>query len=471
MFSRLLLTCALAASSVVPSAAVALAPPDGVWEGRLQGAVRMRIHLVTENGQRAAQLDSPDQGATGLALEIRHLSDDSLSVWLPAANGGWSGRISADASTLSGVWSQGVASIPLTLTRLTDEPDDRKPQEPRPPFPYTVTDVSFENIAAGIVLAGTLTSPKDTSKSPAVVLVSGSGPQDRDSQIAGHRPFKLIADRLTRAGIAVLRYDDRGIGKSTGRFGDASTTDFGTDAAAAVAYLRTRPDIDGKRIAVIGHSEGGLVAPWVAARDPDLAAIVSLAGPTVRGDVLLAAQSRALMRAASRDSAGQERTLAFNREVWRYALEDTPADTAAARVTRATRAFVMALPASDLAQIGDPQAFIQTTAMQVTNPWFRSFVRFDPGPDLAKVNVPMLAYFGERDLQVPPDANVPALQERFTGPRAKRLTVRRWPGLNHLFQRATIGLPGEYGLLEETLSPEMLDALTAWLQATLGVHP
>ena len=470
MHARLLIPLALAVSLFAPGASLA-APPDGVWEGRLQGAIRLRIHLLTENGERTAKLDSPDQGATGLALEIRHLSDDSLSVWLAAANGGWSGRISSDAATLTGVWSQGATSIPLTLSRLEAAPDDRKPQEPVPPFPYEATDVSFENKAAGVTLAGTLTSPRGIAKAPAVVLVSGSGPQDRDSRIAGHKPFTLIADRLTRAGIAVLRYDDRGIGKSTGRFGDAGTTDFAADAAAAVAYLRTRPDIDGKRIAVIGHSEGGLVAPWVAARDPGLAAIVSLAGPAIRGDALLAAQSRALMRAASRDSAGQERTMAFNREVWRYALEDTPADTAAARVTRATRAFVLALPASDLAQIGDPQAFIQSTAVQVTNPWFRSFVRFDPGPDLARVNVPMLAYFGERDLQVPPDANVPALERNFKGSRAKLLTVRRWPGLNHLFQSATTGLPGEYGLIEETISPAMLDALTTWLQATLGVRP
>lgn len=470
MRAPLLLALAVAGSLAGPCASLA-APPDGVWEGKLQGALRIRIHLLTEQGEREARLDSPDQGATGLALEIRHLSDDSLSVWLASANGGWSGRLSADATTLTGVWSQGAASIPLTLSRLEAAPDERKPQEPRPPFPYDVIDVSFENRAAGVTLAGTLTSPRGIAKAPAAVLVSGSGPQDRDSQIAGHRPFKLIADRLTRAGIAVLRYDDRGIGKSSGRFGEASTADFATDAAAAVAYLRTRPDIDGRRIALIGHSEGGLVAPWVAARDPGLAALVSLAGPSIRGDALLAAQSRALMNAASRDSAGQERTMTFNRQVWQHAFEDTPADTAAARVTRATRAFVLALPASDLAQIGDPQAFIQSTAVQVTNPWFRSFVRFDPGLDLAKVNVPMLAYFGERDLQVPPDANEPALRERFKGSRAKLLTVLRWPGLNHLFQSATSGLPGEYGLIEETLSPAMLDSLTAWLQSTLGARP
>lgn len=468
MCPRPALLVALAAQAVFALPALA-SPPDGSWEGRLQGAIRMRIHLATESGARLARLDSPDQGATGLALEIRHLSDDSLSVWLAAASGGWAGRISRDGATLTGAWSQGGASIPLTLTRLDAAPDDRKPQEPREPFPYDAAEVTFENVAAGVTLAGTLTTPRGVAKAPAVVLVSGSGPQDRDSQIMGHRPFKLIADVLTRAGIAVLRYDDRGFGRSSGAFAAATTSDFAADAAAAVAFLRAREGIDAARIAVVGHSEGGLVAPWVAARDPKLAAIVSLAGPAVRGDSLLAAQSVALMRAAGRDAEGQARTLRFNRAVWEFAREDSPSDSAAARIERATRAFVAGLPPADLAQIPDPEGFVRSTSMQVGNGWFRSFVRFDPGPDLARVNVPTLAYFGERDLQVPPDANVPALSRHFTGARASLLTVRRWPKLNHLFQTATTGLPAEYALIAETMSPELLDALTAWLTTTLKV--
>jgi len=462
LFAALLLASIIA----LPAGSLA-APADGVWEGRLQGTIRMRIRLLTDAGTRRAQLDSPDQSALGLALELRHLSDDSLAVWLPAANGGWSGRISADGRTLTGVWSQGGGTVPLELTRLDAAPDDAKPQEPKAPFPYDAIEVQFPGGASDVKLAATLTRPTGSTRVPAVVLVTGSGPQDRDSHISGHRPFKLIADRLTRAGMAVLRYDDRGIGKSTGQFASALTVDLAADAAAAVVYLRTRPDIDGARIAVLGHSEGGIIAPWVAARDPQLAAIVSLAGPTVRGDRLLESQSLALMRAAGRDSAGQARTMAFNREVWRHAFEDTPTDTAAARVERVTRAFVDAAPASDLAQLGDARAFIQTTAATMANAWYRAFVRLDPGPDLARVRVPMLAYFAERDLQVTPDANLPALQAHFAGKRAALLTVRRWPKLNHLFQTATTGLPAEYSMISETIAPEMLDALTAWLSATL----
>ncbi len=450
---------------------VSAAPPDGVWEGRLQGAIRLRIRLATHESGRRATLDSPDQGATGLPLEIRHLGDDSLAVWLASAQGGWAGRLSEDGATLTGTWSQGAAAVPLTLRRLDAVPEDRRPQEPLPPFPYDVAEVTFENAAAGVTLSGTLTTPRGAARPAAVVLVSGSGPQDRDSAISGHRPFLVLADHLTRAGLAVLRYDDRGFGRSSGRFADATTDDFAADAAAAVAYLRALPGIDTARIMVIGHSEGGLVAARLAARDPRLAAVVSLAGPALRGDSLLAVQSRALMRAAGRDSAGQALTMRFNREVWRHGFEDTPDDTARARVERAARAFVATLPASDLESIGEPEAFIRTTAAQVVNPWFRSFVRFDPGPDLERVNVPMLACFGERDLQVPPDANVPALTRRFPGARAARLTVQRWPKLNHLFQTATTGLPAEYGLLAETLSPALLDSLTAWLTTAPVARP
>lgn len=445
------------------------APTDGVWEGKLQGAIRLRIHLKSEGGVRLAKLDSPDQGTLGLDVELRHLSEDSLSVWLASANGGWSGRISEDGSTLTGTWSQGGAAIPLTLTRLEAAPDDRKPQEPHPPYPYDVADVSFENAAASVTLAGTLTSPRGASKAPAAVLVSGSGPQDRDSHLLGHKPFKLLADQLTRAGIAVLRYDERGIGKSSGHFRAATTADFAADAAAAVAYLRTRSDIDGARIVVIGHSEGGLIAPWVAARDPKLAAIVSLAGPSIRGDALLEAQSIALMRAAGRDSAGQANTMEFNRKAWQYAFEDTPEDTLKARVARASLVFVASLPESERGQVGDAEQFARTTATQLADPWFRSFVRLDPGPDLARVRVPMLAYFAERDLQVPPDSNIPALHAHFKGPRANLLTVHRWPKLNHLFQTATTGLPAEYSLIPETMAPAMLDGLVAWLQTTMGI--
>lgn len=458
----LLLLATLAAPAPAPAAVA-----DGVWEGRIGSVLRCRIHLRTSPTGREAFFDSPDQGATDLPLALVHLSDDSITVDLVAAGARFRGRFADGGRALRGTWSQGGQDAPLELTRLDAPPDDSRPQEPKPPYPYDVNEVTFAGSASGVTLSGTLTRPRGDARVPAVVLVTGSGPQDRDSQISGHKSFKLMADRFTRAGIAVLRYDERGIGRSTGQYAAALTVDFAADAAAAVAFLRTRPDIDGARIAVLGHSEGGIVAPWVAARDPKLAAIVSLAGPTIRGDRLLESQSVALMRAAGRDSAGQERTMRFNREVWRHVFEDTPVDTAAARVERSTRAFVLGLPASDLAQLGDAQAFIQSTRAQVTNPWFRAFVRHDPGPDLARVRVPMLAYFAERDLQVTPDANLPALQQHFSGARAKLLTTRRWPGLNHLFQTATTGLPAEYSLIGETLAPQMLEALTEWLRTTL----
>lgn len=462
--TRFLLALILMSAAPAPAdAAVA----DGAFEGRIGSMLRCRIHLRTDAGTRVALFDSPDQGVNGIPLALEHLSDDSIAVHLVAAGGRFQGRVLEAGRILRGTWTQNGQAVPLDLTRLEAPPDDAKPQEPKPPYPYDMHEVTFAGAAAGVTLSGTLTAPRGVAKAPAIVLVTGSGPQDRDSQIAGHKSFKLIADRLTRAGIAVLRYDDRGVGKSTGQFAAALTTDFAADAAAAVAHLRARPDIDGARVAVLGHSEGGIVAAWVAARDPRLAAVVSLAGPTVRGDVLLESQSLALMRAAGRDSAGQARTMAFNREVWRHVFEDTPTDTATARVERATRAFVEGLPASDLAQLGDAQAFIQTTKAQVASAWYRGFVRHDPGPDLARIKVPMLAYFAERDVQVTPDANVPALQRAFAGKRAALLTLRRWPKLNHLFQNATTGLPAEYQLISETLAPEMLDALTLWLRTTL----
>ncbi|MGH7127500.1 MAG: alpha/beta hydrolase family protein, partial [Planctomycetaceae bacterium] len=268
-------------------------PLAGDWTGALDvGGTQLRLvfHIgPEEDGNRTGTMDSPDQGTTGLPIATVALADSTVRMTMPAMSGSYEGRLSADGKTIDGTWTQGGSSLPLKLEKsaASVEPPSR-PQEPKPPFPYASQDITYPNDAStGVTLAGTLTMPEAGGPFPAVVLVSGSGPQNRNEELLGHKPFLVLSDALTRRGIAVLRYDDRGVASSTGAFATATSEDFAGDALAGVRYLKTRPEIDPGRIGIIGHSEGGLIAPIAAARSDDVAFIVLMAGPGVTGEEIL----------------------------------------------------------------------------------------------------------------------------------------------------------------------------------------
>lgn len=433
----------------------AVAGLDGTWNGALPtptgGQLRLVLHVRSGHYGASATLDSPDQLAKGIPIRELTREGQAVRFTVPAVGGAYSGTLSADGQTLTGSWSQG-ASQPLTFTRGAVEAVRNRPQTPRPPFPYRSEEVTAQS-APGVVLAGTLTLPVGPGPFPAVVLITGSGPQDRDETLLGHKPFAVLADDLTRRGIAVLRMDDRGVGKSTGSFATAVTTDFAVDAEAGARLLRARPDIDPHKVGLIGHSEGGLVAPMVAARDPQIAFLVLMAGPAAPMNELMDAQRLALAPGMGLDpDAARRMNAAF--AVSLAAMKDaTDTADAQARARAALAAMSPPLPARQ----------IDVLTAQISSPWFRQLMGYDPQPALRALRIPVLALNGAKDRQVPAAQNLPLMRAALAAdPDA---TVVELPGLNHLFQTAPTGAVGEYEDIEETLSPLALDTIGAWVVA------
>ena len=347
--------------------------------------------------------------------------------------------------------------MPLDLTRTATSPEVRpRAQEPRRPLPYDEIETAVENPPAGITLACTITKPHGKGPFAGVVLFTGSGPQDRDETLMGHKPFLVLSDAITRAGVEVLRCDDRGVGKSTGAFANATTFDFADDALAEVAALRARPEVARAHVGIVGHSEGSTVAAIAAAKSADVAFIVLMAGPALSGDQILDLQ-RAWVSKAAGVSA---RKLAESQAEWHkvYAILKKEKDAGAAR--EKLRAIYDGLSDADRREI-DHNGGFDAQVKEVLSPWFRTFITLDPRTFLAKVKVPVLALDGERDRQVPPDRNLPEMRKALAHDRD--VTVRELPGLNHLFQTAETGAPVEYGHIDETMSPAALTLVSDWI--------
>lgn len=449
----MILTSMIAVAALQAAAAPQLA---GQWEGALSvGGGSLRIVLRVD-AAGAAVVDSPDQGVSGMPAVGPTLEGGVVRFSVPAVHAAFEGALSADGRTITGALTQGPATMPVVLTRTAETASvaaPSRPQTPAAPLPYRSEDVTFPNAPTGIRLAGTLTLPPGDGPFPAAILITGSGAQDRDETIFNHKPFLVWADALTRRGVAVLRYDDRGVGGSGGGTPDETTADFATDAAAALAYLRSRPEIDGRRIGLIGHSEGGLIAPMVAQNGGEPAWIVMLAGTAVTGGDILVEQQRRLATAAGLSPAQVESGNARQR-----ALMDAVGrnkDDAAA-VERETVALLMAE--------GMQEAQAREAVRPIVSAWYRWFVAHDPAPALAAVHVPMLAIYGGKDLQVPADQNAPALAR--IQPAAEIVVL---PELNHLMQTAGTGAPAEYGTIEETIAPEALKTVVDWIVARSGL--
>ena len=429
---------------------------DGTWAGVVatpSGAkLRLVLHIRTNAGGTIVLMDSPDQLAYAIPIIGLTRAGQRVAFQLPVAHASYDGVLSADGRILTGIWTQG-ASTPLTLTWTGETAAvARRPQTPKPPYPYREEEVMIDS-AAGVKLAGTLSLPNGKGPFPAAVLITGSGAQDRDETILGHKPFAVIADRLTRDGIAVLRVDDRGFGKSTGDFAKATTRDFADDAAANVAFLRGRADIDSKRIGLIGHSEGGLIAPIVAAKDPTIGFVVLLAGPGVPLADVLKLQRAELAPAMGLSPKAAKLSQAMTDAA--FAAMHGAKDDADAEA----RAIAAMTPYAK--QTGATPAQISGAARQLSSGWMRQLIDYDPRPTLAKVTCPILAVNGSKDLQVPARQNLPAIRLALRGNRDA--TVTELPGLNHLLQTAKTGAAGEYADIEETVAPIALDTVSAWI--------
>ena len=452
---------ALVALAALAAAALAAPDPRGTWQGEFQQALRIVVHVRgAEGGALAASLDSPDQGAMGLPIERVTFAGDTLRLELTHPVASYVGRLSDAGDRIVGTWRQGGRSLPLELARADSLPALRRPQEPAPPYPYIEEQVRFDGEEPGISLAGTLTHPRGAGPFPAAVLITGSGPQDRDETVVGHRPFLVIADRLTRAGIAVLRMDDRGVGASSGPSEGSTTAQLAGDVRAAVRFLRTRAVVDPRRIGLIGHSEGGLIAPIVASGPVSVAFVVLLAGPGVPGEQVLLAQGEAIVRANGGGEGGAALERRVQQQLFALARQDLDSASVVEGVRRIFRAEGL-----DSALAGEG---IASSVAAVRSPWMRFFLDYDPAPALSRVRCPVLALNGGRDVQVLPGQNLPAIERALRSGGNRDVTIRELPGLNHLFQHCTSGSPAEYARIEETFAPEALDTLTAWLASRAG---
>lgn len=438
----------------------------GHWEGEIEmpgRALAVKVDLEVAAGAWSGAIDIPAQGAKRLPLGGVEVSAGSDGVAVRFAIAGvpgdptFAGKLAEDRIT--GTFTQGPAQLPFSLGRDAIAGPAR-PQEPKAPFPYASEDVRYASGDAE--LAGTLTVPAGDGPFPAVLLISGSGPQNRDEEIFGHKPFAVLADHLGRAGIVVLRVDDAGVGGSTAHSTPPTTADLAKDAEAGVAFLKADMRIDPHRIGLLGHSEGGAIAPLVASRSHDVAFVVLLAGPGVPGTELLRKQNQRIFTAAGFPQARQEKLLALLDELFDALLNEPDEARRHERVVAVVREQMEL----NGVQAGEQTAdVVERASSQAESPWMRYFLAYDPRPALRATQVPVLALGGDRDVQVDTEQNLAAIATALAEGGNQDVTVHRYPDLNHLFQHARTGLVAEYGQIEETMAPEVLETIRDWILA------
>ena len=452
--------------------------PDEVWNGQLNAVIQklelqIRIYQAAD-GMESVYLDSISQKAGGFKAS-RTITGTEWRLDIPMLKASFQGTLSDDGQTLEGTFTQNLIPLALVLERQQHPvpalmADPKRPQTPVPPFPYEIELVQFDNKADGLHIAGTLTIPKSGKPVPAVVLISGSGPQDRDETIANHKPFHVLADHLSRNGIAVLRCDDRGVGGSSGEFEKATTEDFARDVEAAVDFLLADQRIDNARIGLIGHSEGGLIAPIVGSRRQDVAFLVLLAGPGVNGREILVSQGQLILKAAGvtdeQTLAGQLQSQILMIDAVQNASVDQDDAQLAEGVLQALREQVPQGTIDDETL----QAAVVGNIQKLRSPWFQFFLKHEPLPVLEKVECPVLALNGSHDVQVDPKLNLPRIAEAFQRSGNDRGETRELSQLNHLFQTSRTGALQEYGEIEETFAPSAMAIITDWIHGVCDVQ-
>lgn len=433
----------------------------GTWYGTLDaGAAKLPLvlHITKTDTGFSATMDSPAQGANGIPISAISIEKEKVKFTITSLTVEYEGELKDDS--LVGTFKQGGMEFPLTFSKTKETAAEAavsstRPQDPPLPYQYLSEEVRFENKEAGITLAGTLTLPKEGAAFSAAVLITGSGPQNRNEEIAGHRPFLVLSDFLTRHGIAVLRYDDRGVAESGGNYMTAGLDDFASDALSAVNYLKTRKEIDPRKIGTIGHSEGGTVA-FILAGEPKngLAFIVSLAGMSIPGDSLLITQRYMLAKA----SGASDEQIAENEALIAKAMLAIKTHTPESLEQNIDSITNDILP--DFAKGNEAMRLsFQQALRQMSTPAFQSLMNCNPAAALTQITCPVLALNGEKDLQVNAAQNLERIEALVKSPVA----TRQYPNLNHLFQHAETGLPSEYSRIEQTFSPEVMNDIATWI--------
>lgn len=449
----------------------------GDWYGVLNAMgteLPMVLHISQhEDGSLSGTMDSPDQNVFGLEIDELSLNGQSFHFKMIDLQAEYQGTLSTLG--LRGDFTQAGYDFPMdfTQTPVTRSGLKARPQDPQS-FPYQQETVSFPGGDEEVSLTGEFTWPSEGTPKAALVLVSGSGGQDRNSELGqgiNHRPFLVLSDFLTRAGYAVLRYDDRGIAQSTGDHNLATSADFALDATAAAQYLRTRPELEGVKIGLAGHSEGGLIGPMVFAQDEEaLDFLVLLAAPGLAGDSIILEQSRRIQELMGAPPVLVERNLAPLRTAYNYIRNHPEQNTEEidAGLLEIFMASIDDLPLPLQNSIVDREAFARQQMGNLSNPWLRYFLSTDPAEFLQKVTIPVLALNGELDQQVVAEDNLTAIAMAVGSNGNTDITIVNLPGLNHLFQKATTGAPAEYGTIEETFNPTAMRIITSWLDQLVG---
>ena len=426
---------------------------EGYWKGQIDlGGQQLEMAFnikAAENGY-SATLDVPAQGAFDVPVDKTVFQDNHLQMTLSAMGASYSGTLKGEA--IEGEFTQHGMAFPLNLARGEKEAPKARPQDPQPPFNYRAEEVTFTNKKEGNTLSGTLTIPEGDGPFPALVLVSGSGQQNRDEELMNHRPFWVIADYLSRRGVAVLRYDDRGMGGSTGEVLNATSLDFSYDAEAAFNFLLNRKEINASQVGILGHSEGGIINFMVAERRPEVAFLVSLAGPAVNGIEVLKEQQAAILRAQGMTEemvkfSGNANAQMF--DIIEASNDRVEADTLLRQLLKGW---------------GYNEELTEQTVGQMASPWMYYFLKYDPTDAIVKTNCPALLLNGSKDLQVLASQNLPAYEKIIAEHGKTNLTLREIPDLNHLFQHCETGSPTEYVEIEETISPEVLEAIVEFVK-------
>jgi pimeloyl-ACP methyl ester carboxylesterase len=429
------------------------------------GEAKLRIVLKIQKlaNSYSAKFDSLDQGAMDLPIDSIVLDGSKLSFSAAKFGINYEGTLNNAGDEITGTFEQGTNAFPLVFKRIAELPKSNRPQEPKKPYPYDEEEVSYRNEKDNVKISGTLTVPRGGGPYPVVLLITGSGSQDRNESIAGHRPFLVLADHLTRNGIAVLRVDDRGIGGTDLGSLSATSENFAEDVLAGVAFLKQRKEIDPKMIGLIGHSEGGMIAPIIAARSRDVAFIVMLAGLGQRGEDVIYTQTELLQKAQGTHVDTIGHTLSLLKKVNAIVKTETDEKRIEQRINEEIAAYDGTL--SDLQKmlfkpaVGAVKAYMP----MYKTPWYRYFIMFDPLPVLKNVKVPVLALNGEFDLQVAATENLDLIGAGLKAGGNKDVTLKSFPKLNHLFQTSKTGALSEYGQIEETISPEVLKTVSDWI--------
>ena len=438
------------------------------WTGIMKAGPQefdFQFRVYEDGDEVTVFLDSFSENLEGIGCNMERDGDQvTITVNIATNPATYVGTLDREKKTVVGNWKQKGGEFPLTLTNVpiseTRELALKRPQTPKPPFDYDSEDISFENAKANVTLAGTLTSPKGDGPFPTVIMISGSGPQDRDETLFNHKPFLIIADHLAKEGFAVYRYDDRGSHKSTGDFQAATTKDFGDDVMAIVDGLKKHPKVDGAKIILCGHSEGGLIGPMVASQKPEIAGVIMLAGPGVDGRAISVNQSRLMSEAGG----VPEYMIEMNQVLLKGLYErQEQGGTLDREFLDSLGAKMKACLPESMQEGFEVDPIIKQTMLTIHRPWFEFFGKYDPAPALEKTKCPVLAIVGEKDTQVDPKLNNPAIEKALTKGGNKDFKIETLPNLNHLFQNCRTGAVSEYNRIEESFAPIALDRMTSWL--------